>query len=124
MSSNNKTNTKTLGFDVEEKEWSGQMASIRLRTRFIASLGTGWSLSCALYSMLVSSLVPYVGQFRDLPSRTGNEECYAQSRVFRQPQAGVPRSALAAIHASNPRIAISMYEHIQISSMTRAFTML
>ncbi len=91
-----------LGFDVEMLEWSGQMASIRHRTRFIASLGTGWSLSCALYSMLVSSLVPYVGQFRDLPTRTGNEECYAQSRVFRQPQAGVPRTALAALHATHP----------------------
>ncbi len=110
-----------LGFDVEMLEWSGQMASIRHRTRFIASLGTGWSLSSALYSMLVSSLVPYVGQFRDLPTRTGNEECYAQSRVFRQPQAGVPRTALAALHALHPRVAISMFEHTQIASMTRAF---
>ena len=100
-----------LGFDAEMKEWAGQMASIRHRTRFIASLGTGWSLSCALYSMLVSSLVPYVGQFRDLPTRIGNEECYAQSRVFRQPQAGVPRTALAAMHALHPRVAISMFEH-------------
>ncbi len=53
-----------------------------------------------------------------------NKSCSAQSRVFRQPQAGVPRTALAAIHASNPRIVMSMYEHIQISSMTRAFTRL
>lgn len=105
-------------------EWKVQFEAIKKRSRFLATLGLGWGLSCALYRMLVSSLVPYVGQFRMLPNTAGNEECFAQSRVLRQPQGGIPLLALAHLHFQRHRVGISCFSHLQQAAMVRAFAFL